>query len=144
MHRKYHFLPCSLESCHFWKNSLYSYIPAIAKINYSMYKTFLNLIDFTQIIIILMVAISKNNCQSHHRTNLRWFHNFVLNFMLLSQKSEGFAALNFCRHNSGIFQFLAWIQDSWNDSYDSYLPNKGLCITCFIIYGKILNIQEQM
>ena len=55
---------------------------------------------------------------------------------------RGSATLNFHRRDSGIFRFLAWFQDSWTDSFDSYLPNKGSCITWFIIYGKVLNIQE--
>ena len=48
--------------------------------------------------------------------------------------SEGSATLNFRQHDSEIFRLLAWFQDSWIDSCDSYLPNKGLCITQFIMY----------
>ena len=48
--------------------------------------------------------------------------------------SEGSATLNFCQHDSEIFRLLAWFQDSWIDSCDSYLPNKGLYITRFIMY----------
>ena len=69
------FLSCSLFSCHFWKNYYIATCQlAIARISYNIYKIYLNLIDVTQmkLIIILMVAILNNDCHSYHRTNLRW------------------------------------------------------------------------
>ena len=43
------------------------------------------------------------------------------------------------RRDSGIFRFLAWFRDSCS----SCLPNKGLWIAWFIIYGEMLNIQKK-
>ena len=51
---------------------------------------------------------------------------------------EGFATLNFCHRDSGIFGILAWLWDCWINSYncDSCLTNKALCFMWLLIYGK--------